>query len=135
MNEPGTTASKGAPKGALFAVLSCAGLAGAAGVALAAVAAHKAESPALMTAAMMLTLHAAAAIGLLSVADRTKNGSRFVAAAAVMLFAAILFSGAVAYHTLTGNHLFPSAAPIGGSTLIVSWLAVAVLAALEARTR
>ena len=86
-----------------------------------------------MTAAMMLTLHAATAAGLLSFATRMHNGRRWVATAGLMLGAASLFAGAVAYHALTGNHIFPSAAPIGGSTLIASWLLVAVLAALEAR--
>ena len=126
---------EGAPDVALFAVLGFAGLAGATGVALSAVAAHKIDSPALMTAAMMLTLHAAAAVALLSLAARRQNGRRWVATAGLMLCAAGLFAGAVTYHALTGNHIFPSAAPIGGSTLIASWLVVAVLAALEARAR
>jgi uncharacterized membrane protein YgdD (TMEM256/DUF423 family) len=41
-----------------------------------------------------------------------------------MLFAASLFGSDVTLHTLTGSHLFPMAAPTGGSLLIASWLFV-----------
>ena len=132
MSEHETSEKKGASNSALFTVL---GLAGAAGVALSAVAAHKADSPALATAATMLSVHAGAALALLSLANGQQHGRRWIMCAGLMLLAASLFAGAVAYHAWTGNHLFPSAAPIGGSTLIASWLVVAVLAVLEARAR
>jgi uncharacterized membrane protein YgdD (TMEM256/DUF423 family) len=123
----------GAPTGALFGVLACAGLAGAAGVALSAIAAHKIDSPALATAATILMIHAAAVMGLLSVAHHKQSGRRWLIIAGLMLCSAVLFSGAVSFHALTGNHIFPKAAPIGGSSLIASWLGVAVLALIEAR--
>jgi uncharacterized membrane protein YgdD (TMEM256/DUF423 family) len=119
--------------GALLCVLGCAGLAGAAGVALAAVAAHKVESPALATAAMMLMLHAGAAIALLATAAHLARTGWWVKLAAFMLAAATLFSGDIALHTMSGSHIFPMAAPTGGSLLIASWLCVALLAALEWR--
>ena len=50
-----------------------------------------------------------------------------------MLAAVALFGGDIALHTLTGSHIFPMAAPTGGSLLIASWLVVALLAALEWR--
>ena len=124
---------KSAPKGALFAIVILAGLSGAAGVALSAVAAHKVDSPALATAAMILMIHASAVLALVALGLRTQNSRRWMACAGLMIFAALLFSGAVSFHALTGNHIFPMAAPFGGSTLIVSWLLVAVLAALEMR--
>jgi uncharacterized membrane protein YgdD (TMEM256/DUF423 family) len=132
-NPSGSAPSNENLGGALFCVLGCAGLAGAAGVALGAVAAHKVDSPALTTAAMMLILHGAAGIAIADVSARMKNGRRWLAVASLMLFAAALFAAAVAFHAFTGDHLFPMAAPIGGSTLIASWLGVAVLAAIEWR--
>jgi uncharacterized membrane protein YgdD (TMEM256/DUF423 family) len=115
--------------------LAWAGVAGAAGVALAAVAAHKVESPALATAAMMLTIHAAAAVGIVALAMRTEREKLWQAAAVLMLAAASLFSGDIALHTLSGTHVFPMAAPTGGSLLIASWLIVAGLAIAAWLTR
>ena len=127
--------SQGARSSAPFLILAWAGVAGAAGVALAAVAAHKVESPALATAAMMLTIHAAAAVGIIALAMRTEREKLWQAAAVLMLAAASLFSGDVALHTLSGTHVFPMAAPTGGSLLIASWLIVAGLAIAAWLTR
>jgi len=127
--------SQGARSSAPFLILAWAGVAGAAGVALAAVAAHKVESPALATAAMMLTIHAAAAVGIVALARRTEREKLWQAAAVLMLAAASLFSGDIALHTLSGTHVFPMAAPTGGSLLIASWLIVAGLAIAAWLTR
>jgi len=127
--------SQGARSSAPFLILAWAGVAGAAGVALAAVAAHKVESPALATAAMMLTIHAAAAVGIVALAMRTGREKLWQAAAVLMLAAASLFSGDIALHTLSGTHVFPMAAPTGGSLLIASWLIVAGLAIAAWLTR
>ena len=127
--------SQGARSSAPFLILAWAGVAGAAGVALAAVAAHKVESPALATAAMMLTIHAAAAVGIVALAMRTEREKFWQAAAVLMLAAASLFSGDIALHTLSGTHVFPMAAPTGGSLLIASWLIVAGLAIAAWLTR
>jgi uncharacterized membrane protein YgdD (TMEM256/DUF423 family) len=127
--------SQGARSSAPFLILAWAGVAGAAGVALAAVAAHKVESPALATAAMMLTIHAAAAVGIIALAMRTEREKFWQAAAVLMLAAASLFSGDIALHTLSGTHVFPMAAPTGGSLLIASWLIVAGLAIAAWLTR
>jgi uncharacterized membrane protein YgdD (TMEM256/DUF423 family) len=124
--------TEGAPRGAPFLILAWAGLAGAAGVALAAVAAHKVDSPALATAATMLTLHAAAALGVVAVGMRAARPCLWRAAAGLMLLAASLFSGEIAFHTLTGNASFQMLAPTGGTLMIVSWLAVVALAILGA---
>ena len=127
--------SQGARSSAPFLILAWAGVAGAAGVALAAVAAHKVESPALATAAMMLTIHAAAAVGIVALAMRTEREKLWQAAAVLMLAAASLFSGDIALHTLSGTHVFPMVAPTGGSLLIASWLIVAGLAIAAWLTR
>ncbi|MGE0052782.1 MAG: DUF423 domain-containing protein [Hyphomicrobium sp.] len=112
-----------ATKGCLALIVG-AGLIGAAGVALAAVAAHKIDSPALVTASSMLIIHAAAVVAIATVAAALP-GYGFVTAGTVMLAAVSLFSGDVALHVTTGSHLFPFAAPTGGSLTILSWLAVA----------
>lgn len=108
-------------------------MAGASGVALAAVAAHKVDSPALATAAVMLMVHATAAVAVLAFAARSRRPQWWIAAAALMLAAVTLFSGDIALNTMAGRHLFPMAAPMGGSLTIASWLALSVLAALEWR--
>ncbi|MBS0240015.1 MAG: DUF423 domain-containing protein [Proteobacteria bacterium] len=117
---------QGAPSGAPFLILVWAGLAGAAGVGLAAAAAHKVDSPALGTAATMLTLHAAAALGIFAVALRAAWAKLWRAVALLMLFAASLFTGEIAFHTFTGDASFQMLAPVGGSLMIISWLLVAL---------
>jgi uncharacterized membrane protein YgdD (TMEM256/DUF423 family) len=72
----------------------------------------------------MLVVHAAGAIALLA---STGLSRLCIWAAGIMLFAVSLFGGDVAFHTLAGTHLFPMAAPIGGSLLIASWLFVAAI--------
>jgi uncharacterized membrane protein YgdD (TMEM256/DUF423 family) len=107
---------------------------GGAGVALAAVAAHRVADPSLTTAAMFLILHGAAAIGLSAVAGGSPQPTSFLISASVMLVAVTLFSGDVAARVLLGDRLFPMAAPIGGSLLILSWLAAGasgVIAAIK----
>ncbi len=135
MNKLNLSDGGGTPRGALFAIAGLAGLSGAAGVALSAVAAHKVDSPALATAAMILMIHASAVLALVALGLRSQNSRRWIACASLMVFAALLFSGAVSFHALTGSHIFPMAAPFGGSTLIASWLLAAVLAVLEMRGR
>lgn len=121
-----------APRGVLFGVVIASGVLGAAGVSLAAVAAHRVESPALATAATFLILHASAALAVAALAGQLQSSRRWLITAGVMLAAVALFSGAVAYHAVTGTHVFPRAAPTGGALLIASWCAIAVLGCLEA---
>ncbi len=116
------------PRSPNLALLAWAGLTGAAGVALAAVAAHKVETPAVATAAQMLMIHATAAVAILAVTAGAGLSRAGGVIAAVMLAAVALFSADVTVHAMTGNHIFPYAAPTGGSTLIGCWLALAILA-------
>ena len=47
----------------------------------------------------------------------------------LLLAAAVaLFSADVTLHAMTQTHLFPMAAPIGGTTSIIAWLLLAVSA-------
>src|SRR5271166_4832786 len=75
------------------------------------------------TAALFLILHGAAALGVAAhaavSASRTLVGIGFVMEAGAAVFAADL-----ATRAFTGARLFPFAAPIGGSAMILSWLAL-----------
>ncbi|MBN8911654.1 MAG: DUF423 domain-containing protein [Rhizobiales bacterium] len=99
-----------------------AGLLGAAGVALAAVASHRVADPSLTTAALFLIIHGAAALALTALAGGSPWPTTVLVAASLMLFAVTLFSGDVTARVLLGGRLFPMAAPLGGSLLILAWL-------------
>ncbi len=114
--------------------IGLASLAGAAGVALAAVAAHHTSEPSLTTAALMLIMHAAAAVALSAAAGGMPVPWRLLASASLMIAAVVLFSGDVAARTLGSGRLFPMAAPLGGSLMILAWLG-AGLSALVAALR
>jgi uncharacterized membrane protein YgdD (TMEM256/DUF423 family) len=99
-----------------------AGLAGAAGVALAAAGAHGNALSDLTPAAQFLLMHAAAALAVVAVATRAAHPGAFLLAALVLLAGVSLFSGDITVRTFWGHRLFPMAAPIGGSTMILGWL-------------
>lgn len=113
------------------ALIVYAGLAGAAGVALAAMAAHGEDVAALSTPAQFLILHASAAATAIGLAAHASRGCVLLAAAGVLLVGATVFSGAIAMRVLSGAPPFPMAAPIGGTTMIIGWLLLAVAGALE----
>jgi len=102
-----------------------AGLAGAAGVALAAAGAHGNALSALTPAAQFLLMHAAAALAIVAVAMRAGHPPGFLLAALLLLVGVTLFSGDITARTFWGSRLFPMAAPIGGSTMIIGWLVLA----------
>ena len=116
---------------AAAAIVLYAGLAGAAGVALAAAGAHGAALSALTPAAQFLMIHAAAAVAIAAVATRAAHPGGFLVAALILLVGVTLFSGDIAARTLWGHRLFPMAAPIGGSTMIVGWLVLAAAGAWD----
>jgi len=99
-----------------------AGLAGAAGVALAAAGAHGTALSDLTPPAYLLIMHAAAALSVAAIATRAVHPIGFLIAAPILLVGASLFGGDIAVRTFWGNRLFPMAAPIGGTTMIVGWL-------------
>ncbi|RUU06632.1 DUF423 domain-containing protein [Mesorhizobium sp. USDA-HM6] len=104
------------------------GLVGAAGVALSAAAAHHGGAFT-GTAASFLLMHAPVflAVGLI-------GGNRCLRIASLALLAGLLlFSGDLLARDCLGSRLFPMSAPIGGTVLIVGWLAIAVSALLRPR--
>ena len=117
----------------MLAVL--AGLMGAGGVMLAAASAHLADATRLGAASSMLLFHACAVLGAVALAERGLLQARIgLAAAFGFVVAACLFAGDLALRQLAGHGLFPMAAPIGGTLLIVSWLALALSALWRRRS-
>jgi uncharacterized membrane protein YgdD (TMEM256/DUF423 family) len=86
---------------------------------------------ALTPAAQFLMIHAAAAVAIAAVAARADHPGGFLVAALILLVGVTLFSGDIAARTLWGHRLFPMAAPIGGSTMIVGWLVLVAAGAWE----
>lgn len=111
---------------ALAAIVIYAGLAGAAGVALAAMGAHGEGYAALTPPAHFLLMHAAAALAIVALAARAMHPGGFLLAALIVLVGVTLFSGDITARTFLSHRLFPLAAPIGGSTMIVGWLVLSV---------
>lgn len=108
-----------------------AALMGAAGVTLAAAGQHVDGGELARTASLFLILHAAALIGV-----SAQRAGRFAAVAGLALaVGAILFAADLSMRAFAGTRLFPFAAPIGGTTMIVAWLALAVAFAFMRQRR
>ena len=103
-----------------------AALMGAAGVAMAAAGVHENGGELAERAALFLLLHAATALGIAAHARIATGSARsLLIVGFVMEAGAILFSAELAMHVFTGERI-PFAAPIGGTTMILSWIALAV---------
>jgi uncharacterized membrane protein YgdD (TMEM256/DUF423 family) len=117
-------------------LLVVAGLMGAAGITVAALGAHAYAGAGLDSAGYILLFHAAAVLGLVAAADRDLVLRPIgLAAGAGLALGAILFAGDVTLPIYAGVGLFPYAAPTGGTILIVSWVALAVAAAMQPARR
>ncbi|MGH6835799.1 MAG: DUF423 domain-containing protein [Methylocella sp.] len=112
------------------AAAAAAGLTGASGIILAAAAAHGVPDPRLQTAASFLILHAASTLAVCGIALAVpQRGIWFLGAAGLFLSGSLLFGGDLSARALVGTRLFPMAAPVGGTLLILGW-ALVTLAAL-----
>jgi uncharacterized membrane protein YgdD (TMEM256/DUF423 family) len=107
-----------------------AGLMGADGIVLAALSAHASHAALLLPASSMLLFHASAVMGAVALAEggivHLTSGR---AAAFGFVMAGMLFAGDLTLRQYAGHHLFPFAAPTGGTLLTLSWLLLAVSAA------
>jgi uncharacterized membrane protein YgdD (TMEM256/DUF423 family) len=115
-----------------------AALMGAAGVTLAAVSAHGGGGGLAETGALFLILHAAALLGISAHArleTTVTQAGALIAAGYGLGLGAVLFSADLAMRSLEGTRLFPFAAPIGGSAMILAWFALFVIFALAAFRR
>ena len=102
---------------------------------LAAAAAHLESSEAARAAAMIASVHA---VAMLAAAGVWAAGLRlfgFRLAIAVVAVGAALFCGDVALGVFLEASLFPMAAPIGGSAVILGWLGVALVGGVAALRR
>jgi uncharacterized membrane protein YgdD (TMEM256/DUF423 family) len=109
-----------------------AALLGGAGVALAALSTHAAGGEFGRTASLFLILHASALIGVTAHARMADRGAAraLLSAGATLALGTLLFSGDLATRAFAGARLFPMAAPIGGSLMIVSWIALSIVFAI-----
>jgi uncharacterized membrane protein YgdD (TMEM256/DUF423 family) len=111
-----------------------ASLMGAAGVMLAAASAHLAHEGQLETASSMLLFHAPAVLAAALLVERGIVHDKIgILTALGFVVAAMLFAGDLSMRQFAGHRLFPFAAPIGGTLLIVSWLVLALSAAWPRR--
>ncbi len=93
-------------------------------------------SPLLETASSFLLIHAVAALGVSGLAlVAPRRGAWFLGSALMFLLGSLLFCGDLSLRALTDARLFPMAAPIGGTMLILGWIWVfgAALAVLSAK--
>jgi uncharacterized membrane protein YgdD (TMEM256/DUF423 family) len=105
-----------------------AALMGAAGVALAAAGVHENGGELAERGALFLLLHAAATLAIAAHARSAPASARaLVMVGFVMEAGAILFSAELAMHIFTGERIFRFAAPIGGTTMLLAWIALAVV--------
>ena len=121
------------PRG-LRILIILAGVMGADGVILAAASAHQPDATRLAAASSMLLFHATAVLAIVALAERGLIHLRIgIAAAFGFVIAAALFAGDLTLRQYAGHSLFSTAAPTGGTLLIVSWLVLAVAAAWPRR--
>jgi uncharacterized membrane protein YgdD (TMEM256/DUF423 family) len=113
-----------------------AALMGGAGVGLAAAGVHASGGELAERGALLLLIHAVAGLAIAAHARVAAAESRpLVVVGFVMEAGAALFSAELAVRAFTGDRLFPYAAPIGGSTMMLSWLALAIVFAAAGRRR
>ena len=118
-----------------YILAAFAALMGAAGGALAAAGVHANGGELALRGADFLLLHACAALAIAAFAGLATAGRRaLVIVGFVMEAGATLFAAELAMRAFTGKRIFPFAAPIGGSTLILSWVALAIVFAVASRS-
>ena len=117
-----------------YILAAVAALMGAAGGALAAAGVHANGGELALRGAEFLILHACAALAIAAFAGvATASGRALVIVGFVMEAGATLFAAELAMHAFTGERIFPFAAPIGGTTMILSWVALAIVFAAAGR--
>ncbi|EUB96746.1 protein of unknown function DUF423 [Rhizobium sp. CF080] len=111
-------------------ILFVSGLMGAAGVALAAVASHGGGTAFLGYASTMCLAHAPVLLGLYLGYRHFRTATL---AALVLSLGTIIFAGDLVSRHYLGDRLFPMAAPVGGTGMMLGWLIVAAGAFLRVR--
>jgi uncharacterized membrane protein YgdD (TMEM256/DUF423 family) len=106
-----------------------AALMGAGGVALAAAATHAGGGEFGRTASEFLILHAAALMGVCAAARAAalRRARGLLISGSALAAGTLLFGADLAMRGFAGTKLFPFAAPTGGTLMILSWLALAIV--------
>jgi uncharacterized membrane protein YgdD (TMEM256/DUF423 family) len=113
-------------------LLVVAGLMGAAGITVAALGAHVYVGAGFDIAGNILLFHAAAVLGTVAIIDRGLAAPLVgLLSGSGLVLGSLLFAGDIVLPIYIGLDPFPSAAPIGGTLLIVSWVGIAVAAAMQ----
>jgi uncharacterized membrane protein YgdD (TMEM256/DUF423 family) len=109
-----------------------AALMGAGGVALAAASTHAGGGDFGRTASEFLILHAAALIGVAAYARSATSAQAtwLIIVGGALALGTLLFAGDLSWRAFAGGKLFPFAAPLGGSLMILAWIALAVVFAI-----
>ena len=110
-----------------------AALLGVVGVALAALSTHADGGELGRTAAQFLILHAGVLIGVTAharVADR-RTARALLGAGGALALGTLVFSGDLTVRAFADARLFPMAAPIGGALMILSWIALSLVFAVD----
>lgn len=97
------------------------GVAGAFGVALSAAAAHTGGAH-MATVANFLLFHAPALLAL----SLVPRGTLLTLGGWVLIAGLLFFNGDLLARDLLGDRLFPFAAPLGGTAVILGWIVVAI---------
>jgi uncharacterized membrane protein YgdD (TMEM256/DUF423 family) len=113
-------------------ILFVSGLMGAAGVALAAASSHGGDTVFLGSASTMCLAHAPVLLALY-VGHRSFRTA--TVAAAILGLGTIVFAGDLVSRHYLGDRLFPMAAPLGGTMMMLGWLVVAAGAFLRTSDR
>jgi len=108
-----------------------ASLLGVAGVSVAALSTHADGGELGRTASQFLLLHAGVLVGVAAHA-RASDGRGLLFAGGALALGTLLFASDLATRAFEGPRLFPMAAPIGGSLMILSWVALFLVFAIGA---
>jgi uncharacterized membrane protein YgdD (TMEM256/DUF423 family) len=111
-------------------ILLASGLMGLSGVALAAAASHSGDNHLLGSASTMCLAHAPVLLGLYLANTRFRTATL---AALILALGTIVFAGDLVARHFLGDRLFPFAAPLGGTLMMLGWLAVAAGALLPVK--
>ena len=109
--------------------LVIAALMGLCGTVLLAMAAHMGGATSLQTAGQFLLFHAPVIMAVTAARRLHLMPMRWGAnAVSAMVLGVALFCGDLTLRVLAGMSLFPMAAPVGGSLIMLGWLGIAICA-------
>lgn len=118
-----------------LALMLIGGVLGAAGVSAAAAAAHVANTAGMNAIAQIGMAHGAALVALAALAQGMARPVWTLGAASLIAFGAGAFCLELGLRHFFAISMFPNAAPIAGTAIILGWLGVAVAALREMTVR